>query len=81
MSDTVSIKFVGGVEDSINFKCPGVFKLNVQKGDIIENVPRETYEKELKNNFKFQLVSEKPQTKSGYKNKMEKETLPESEIN
>jgi len=34
----------------------------------------------LKDNFKFKLVSEKPQTKSGYKNKMEKETLPEEEI-
>jgi len=77
MDNKVNVKFVGGVEDSIFFQCPSVSPREVKKGDIIEGVPRETYEKELKNNFKYQLVSEKPQAKGKILNKLEKESEAE----
>jgi hypothetical protein len=73
--DTVTIKFMGGQEDSINFMCKGVFKPNVQKGDLISNVPRETYEKELKDNSKFMLIEEKQPKR--VLNKIEKESEAE----
>jgi len=80
MDNKVKLKFVGGVEDSIVLRCPDIFNIKLNKGDVFD-VSCETYEKDFKNNFKFVLVGEKPTVKSGTKNKMEKETLPEEEIN
>ena len=77
MNDKVNVKFVGGVEDSIFFQCPGVSPREVKKGDIIEGVPRETYEKEMKNNFKYQTVGEKSTAKGKILNKLEKESEAE----
>ena len=64
----VSVIYKG--DDVINFKCDGISpRFNVAKGDLIENIPSEVYERDLKNNENFSLLTEKQD-----KNKMEKST-------
>ena len=75
MAEKVNVIYKG--DDSINFRCPGVFKANVQPGDVIENIPLETYEAEMKQDSRYALVSEKPQVKGKSVNKMEKQSESE----
>lgn len=76
MSDKVKIKYNGGTDGSIHFKCPGVLAHNVNPGDIISGVPKEVYEAELKDDPRFSLVSEKSET---FSNKKEKQTFSKGE--
>ena len=78
MSEKVSVKFNGGIPSGINFRCPGVFKTNVKAGDIIEGIPKDVYDNELKGDSRFSLVGEKPSEKKAT-NKKEKETSTEGE--
>lgn len=63
--------------DSVNFRCPGVFKANVKPGDIIENVPRETYDAEMKDDPRYSLVVEKASVKGKSANKIQQSTESE----
>jgi len=75
MADTrVSVIYQGS--DSINFKCPGVFKANVQPGDVIENIPLDIFESEMKADPRYKLVSEKSVKGKAF-NKIQKSTESE----
>ena len=63
----VSIIYNGN--DKINFQAPGVApKFGLIKGDLIEGIPQDVYDSDLKDNAEFTLVSERVE------NKMEKST-------
>lgn len=64
----VSVIYNG--DDAINFKCDGISpKFGIMKGSVIENIPQEVYDRDLKENKDFTLLTEKAD-----QNKMEKST-------
>ena len=64
----VSVIYNG--DDAINFRCDGVTpKFGLVKGAVIENIPQEVYDNDLKNHKDFTLLTEKAD-----QNKMEKST-------
>lgn len=73
--DTVKVIYKGF--DSVNFRCPGVFKANVKPGDIIEGIPADVYERDIKNDDRYSLVSEKTSVKGKSINKMEQQSESE----
>ena len=66
----VSVIYNGN--DKINFQCPGVApKFNVVKGGLIEGIPQDVFDRDLKDHKEFTVVTEK------VANKMEKSTKGE----
>ena len=76
MADKVSVIYKG--DDSVNFKCPGVFKMNVQPGDVIEGIPQDVYDREMKQDVRYSLVVERPLSSGKLKNKIEIPTESEA---
>ena len=50
----------------INFMTKGKFQRNVKNGDVITDVPKEMYDKDLKNDPRFEVLKSKSN-----KNKMQ----------
>lgn len=66
---TVSVIYNG--DDRVNFQADGVApKYNIGKGDVIQNIPQAVYDRDLKNDKRFVIVTEK----KGFHNKMEPTT-------
>ena len=76
MGEKINVKFNGGLEGSIHFSAPGVSARNVNKGDIIQGIPKEVYEAEMKDDPRFSLIVEKSET---FSNKKEKQTFSKGE--
>ena len=68
MSEKVNVIYKGAGKQ--NFVCEGKnAQRNISNGDIITDIPKNVYERDMKKDPKFMLVGEKKE-----KNKMEKST-------
>ena len=64
----VSVIYTGN--DKVNFKCDGVSpKFDLVNGSVIDNIPQDVYDRDLKNDARYRIVTEKKD-----QNKMEKST-------
>lgn len=75
MADRVNVIYKG--DDSINFKCQGIFKTNVKPGDVIEGIPQDVYEREMKQDVRYSLVVDRPLSSGKLKNKIDISTESE----
>lgn len=74
MTEKVSLIYKGATP--IIFRAPGVLQ-NVNQGDLIEGVSRETYNAELKDDPRYAILSEKPAIKGKTTNKIQQSTESE----
>jgi hypothetical protein len=50
-------------DSRVHFICEGKTQRNVSKGDIITNIPQAVYDRDLKQDTRYKLVSEKKANK------------------
>ena len=50
-------------DSRIHFMCEGKTQRNVNNGDVITNIPQYVYDRDLKNDTRYKIVSEKKANK------------------